>query len=145
MFAKSYHLHWITSRANILCKYLINIYFFNFGRGFCGFFSLLFTELQLLVIKKNWNIFCSIVLLFVCTQKVSQIFKTLFQTEDIDIFVLGRVFFSKYVHLKTYFSDEKHQRWNLRHAFVEKLSKTKGKNSIIGRLMANLYIYIILY
>ena len=38
---------------------------------------------------------------------VSQIFKILFQTEDINIFVLRDVFFSKYVQLKSSFSDEK--------------------------------------
>ena len=33
----------IASRANILCKFLIFI-FFNFGRGFCGSFPRLFSE-----------------------------------------------------------------------------------------------------
>ena len=35
MFAKNCHLHWIASRANILSKYIIYI-FFNFWRGFCS-------------------------------------------------------------------------------------------------------------
>ena len=38
---------------------------------------------------------------------MSQIFKILFQTEDINIFVLPDVFFSRYVQLKSSFSDEK--------------------------------------
>ena len=38
---------------------------------------------------------------------VSQILKTLFQTGDINIFVLRGVFFSKYVQIKSSFSDEK--------------------------------------
>ena len=38
---------------------------------------------------------------------VSQIFKILFQTGDINIFVLRSVFFSRYVQLKRPFSDEK--------------------------------------
>ena len=38
---------------------------------------------------------------------VSQIFKILFQTGDINIFVLRGVFFSRYVQLKSTFSDEK--------------------------------------
>ena len=38
---------------------------------------------------------------------VSQIFKILFQTGDINIFVLRGVFFSRYVQLKSSFSDEK--------------------------------------
>ena len=38
---------------------------------------------------------------------VSQIFKMIFQTGDINIFVLRGVFFSRYVQLKTSFSDEK--------------------------------------
>ena len=40
------------------------------------------------------------------SKSVSQIFKILFQTEDINIFVLG-VFFSRYVQLTSSFSDEK--------------------------------------
>ena len=55
---------------------------------------------------------------------MSQIFEILFQTGVINIFVLLGVFFSRYVQLKSSFSDEKkHQRWNLRHTLVEKLSK----------------------
>ena len=37
---------------------------------------------------------------------VSQIFKILFQTGDINIFVLRGVFFSRYVQLKSSFSAE---------------------------------------
>ena len=40
-----------------------------------------------------------------------QIFKILFQTEDINIFVLRSIFFSRYVQQISSFSDEKkHQR-----------------------------------
>ena len=38
---------------------------------------------------------------------MSQIFKTSFQTGDINISVLHGVFFSRYVQLKSSFSDEK--------------------------------------
>ena len=42
---------------------------------------------------------------------MSQIVKILFQTGDINIFVLYGVFFSRHVLLKSYFSDEiKHQQ-----------------------------------
>ena len=41
------------------------------------------------------------------SKKGSQVFKTLFQTEDIDFFILRDVFFSRYVQLKSSFSDEK--------------------------------------
>ena len=40
------------------------------------------------------------------SKSVSQIFKILFQTGDINIFVLFGVFFSKYIQLKSSFSDE---------------------------------------
>ena len=40
-------------------------------------------------------------------QKKSQIFEILFQTGDIDIFVLRGVFFGRYVQLKSSVSDEK--------------------------------------
>ena len=38
---------------------------------------------------------------------MSQIFKIIFQTGDINIFVLRGFFFSRYVQLKSSFSDEK--------------------------------------
>ena len=41
------------------------------------------------------------------SKSVSQIFKILFQTGDINIFLLRGVFFSRYVQLKSSFSDEK--------------------------------------
>ena len=41
------------------------------------------------------------------SKSVSQFFKILFQTGDINVFVLRGVFFSKYVQLKSSFSDEK--------------------------------------
>ena len=41
------------------------------------------------------------------SKSVSQISKILFQTGDINIFVLRGVFFSRYVQLKSSFSDEK--------------------------------------
>ena len=41
------------------------------------------------------------------SKNVSQILKILFQTRDINIFVLRGVFFSRYVQLKSSFSDEK--------------------------------------
>ena len=37
---------------------------------------------------------------------LSQIFKILFQTEDVNIFVLRGVLFSRYVQLKSSFPDE---------------------------------------
>ena len=41
------------------------------------------------------------------SKSISQIFQILFQTGDINIFVLRGVFFSRYVQLKSLFSDEK--------------------------------------
>ena len=41
------------------------------------------------------------------SKSVSQIFKILFQTGDINIFVLRGVFFGRYVQLKSSFCDEK--------------------------------------
>ena len=41
------------------------------------------------------------------SKSVSQIFKILFQTGGINTFVLRGVFFSRYVQLKSSFSDEK--------------------------------------
>ena len=45
------------------------------------------------------------------SKSVSQVFEILFQTGDINIFALRGVFFSRYLQLKSSFSDEqKHQR-----------------------------------
>ena len=41
------------------------------------------------------------------SKSMSQVFKILFQTGDINIFVLRGVIFSRYVQLKSSFSDEK--------------------------------------
>ena len=40
------------------------------------------------------------------SKSVTQIFEILFQTGDINIFVLRGVFLSRYIQLKNYFSDE---------------------------------------
>ena len=59
------------------------------------------------------------------SKSLSQIFKILFQTEDINTFVLRGVFFSRYVQLKSSFSDEKTSavKSDTRFSLVEKLSK----------------------
>ena len=57
------------------------------------------------------------------SKSVSQIFIILFQIGDINIFLYSGVFFSRYVQLKSFFSDEKKQLWNLRRTLVEKLLK----------------------
>ena len=69
---------------------------------------------------------------------MSQIFKILFQTGDINNFVLRGVFFSKYVQLKSSFSDEKtsavkSETHFSRGAIKVYRGKVLKKNSIIGR------------
>ena len=90
--------------CHICYIYVIYIQFCEWGLLFAvPFFFCHFQKLQLLVVKK----FCCIILLFVWAQKViPKIFKILFQTGDFTIFVLCCVFFSRYVQLKSSFSDE---------------------------------------
>ena len=45
--------------------------------------------------------------ILISSKSMSQIFKILFQTGNINIFVICAVFFSRYVKLKSFFSDEK--------------------------------------
>ena len=97
MFAENYHLHWIAGRVNILCKYSIFTFFFIFGLGFCGSFLCYFQKLQLFVKNKFLNSFRCILLLFVWVH-----FKL-----EILITVLCGAFFSRYVQLKSHFSDKK--------------------------------------
>ena len=92
MFAKSYHLHWIADRANILCKYII-YKFFNFGYGFCGSFPMLFPKAPASSCKKILNCFflhCTSI--FMDLKSKSQIFKISFQTGEINVFVICCVF-----------------------------------------------------
>ena len=87
MFVKNYQLYWTAGRGNILCKYIIYI-FFNFGCGICGPFPMLFPKAPDSCCKIRFSDF-------------------LFQTGDIDIFVLRSVLFSRYARLKSSLSDEK--------------------------------------
>ena len=48
------------------------------------------------------------------SKSVSQNFKILFQTGDVNIFVLRGVFVSRYVQLKSSFSDEKNTSGEIR-------------------------------
>ena len=81
---------------------IVNIYpyFSILGVAFAVPFLCHFQKLQLLVAKKFWTKFCCIALLYLWAQKMSQIFKILFQTGDINIFALRSVFFSRYVQLQ---------------------------------------------
>ena len=137
MLAKNYHLHWIAGRAYILCKCFIYVFCQFWGVAFAVPFLCHFQNLKLLVTKTFWVKFCGIALLlllfhysiifyYFCmiSKSVSQIFKIFFQTRNMNIFVFRGVFFSRYVQHKSPFSDEKkHQRWNLRDTYVEKLLK----------------------
>ena len=81
-------------------------------------------------------------------KKVSQIFKILFQTGDINIFVLRGVFFSRYVQLKSSFSDEKtsavKSETNFsREAIGNQLCKVLKKNSNIGRSWSSAKLFIV--
>ena len=72
------------------------------------------------------------------SKSVSQIFKILFQTGDINIFVLHGVFFSRYVQLKSSCSDEKtsavkSETHFSREAIENESDKVLKENSIIGR------------
>ena len=57
------------------------------------------------------------------SKSVPQIFKILFQTGDINIFVLRGFFVSRYVQLKSSFSVERNISGEIRDTLVEKLSK----------------------
>ena len=85
MFAKNYHLRWITDRSNILNKYIIDI-FFSFGRGFYGYFSMLFPEASAFCDKEISNQFLLHCPSICISFYLPQISKILFQTGDIIVF-----------------------------------------------------------
>ena len=122
MFAKNYHMHWITGKANILCKYIIYI-FSIMGIAFAALFLCYSQKLQLLVIKKFWNIFCCIVLLFVWAQKVCNRFLKSYFKLEILIFLSFLVSVLVVQLKKLLFWRKQYQWWNLRNTLVEKLSK----------------------
>ena len=71
-FTKNYHLPGIEGRANILFEYSIYIYIYIYsflGMAFAILFRCYFQKVQVLVIKKFWETFCYIVLLFLWAQK----------------------------------------------------------------------------
>ena len=93
---KNYHLHWIAGRANILYK---NLYIYIY------IYSIVGVSFVASCNKKNWNNFCIIFAalqfyLYELNECVS-----LFQTENINIFVLC-CFFKGYVYVKSLFSDK---------------------------------------
>ena len=75
------------------------IYFFNLGWAFAVPFPCYFQKLILLVVKKIEIIFAA--LYFYLESSKSSISSILFQTGDINIFVLRGIFFCRYVQLKT--------------------------------------------
>ena len=94
IFTKKYHLHWIAGRANIICKYIIYILFHSIlGMTFTIPFLLFFKALASYGKKtlKQFLLYCTSICL--TSKSVSQIFEILFQTGDINIFVLRGVFF----------------------------------------------------
>ena len=91
--SKSENLSRCSRRLLHVCKKLtqVNIYnivFFNIGRGFYGSFFTLFPKAPASCCKKLLNsflLFCTSI--FISSKSVSQIFKILFQTGYIIIFV----------------------------------------------------------
>ena len=81
------------------------------------------------------------------SKKVSQIFKILFQTGDINILVLHGVFFSRYVQLKSSFPDVKtsvvkSETHFSREAIENNIGKVSKENSIIGRSWSSAKLFI---
>ena len=103
---------------------IFNIYnFCNFGYGFWALFLCYFQKLHFLVIRNFEIIFAALTSICVSSKGVSQIFKILYQTGDISNFVLSHVFLSRYVQLKSSFSDEENISSEIWDTLVEELSK----------------------
>ena len=95
---KKYLLHWIADRENIICKYIAYIFFQFWVRLLRFLFYAISKSSSFLWQKNILNDFFCIVLLFVWAQKVCLRFlKSYFELlifQEINIFVLRRVFFS---------------------------------------------------
>ena len=96
----------ISLQVEQICSVNIwNIHFFNFGRGFCGFFSTLSSEDPGSSYKKIWNNFYCIVLLFVKTQKVSlKVLQSYFKLEIL-IFIY-------YLYILIFWQKNSGEIWN---------------------------------
>ena len=88
---------WIGLQAEQIFSVNIYTYFSILGVAFLVPFLCFFPKAPSFSCKK----------IFMSSKSVSQIFKILFQTGDINIFALRGVFFSRYVQLKSSFYDEK--------------------------------------
>ena len=106
IFTRNYNLHWIASRANILCKYIM--YFFNFGCGFCGPFSMLFPNAPASCGKKKYEIIFAALYFYCMSWSVSQILKILFQIGDINISIYVQLKSSFFLTKKTAVESETH-------------------------------------
>ena len=99
-------------------------YFSILGVTFTVPFLCYFQKLQLLVGKKFWTNFCCIVLLYLWTQKACLRFlKSYFRLEILIFLSFVVSFLVEMLSKKPLFWRKKHQRWNLRFTFVEKLLK----------------------
>ena len=94
----------------ILSVNILYLYIFNFGRCFCGFFYMLFPEGPAPCDKNILNsflLYCTSI--YMISKSVSKILKIYFKLEILIFlfFVLHGVSFSRYVQLKSSFSDKK--------------------------------------
>ena len=87
-------------------KYIIHI-FFQFWTWLLRSFSMLFPKAPASYCKTILNEFLLQCTSICISSKIVSDFKNLFQTGNINIFVLRGVLFSRYVQLKSLFSDEK--------------------------------------
>ena len=103
MFAKNYYLHWTGVKAEQM--FSVKIYYIYIFSIFSKAFVAPFHK----KILKQFLLHCTSICM--SSKSVSQIFKILFQTGNINIFVLHGVFFGRSVQLKSSFSDKKkHQQ-----------------------------------
>ena len=103
MFGKNYHLHWIAGKADILSKYIIYIFLYVYT---C-FFPVI-SKSSSLLLKKFGTDFCCMVLLHLWALKVCLRFvksDSKLETLILSSFLVS--FFSRYVQLKSSFSDKK--------------------------------------
>ena len=86
-------------------QYIYNIHIFQFWRGLCGLFPLLFPKASASCCKTK---FCCIVLPYLWAQKMFlRLLNPYFKLDILNICALCGAFFSRYVRIKSSFCDEK--------------------------------------
>ena len=133
MFKKNYRLYWIADRSNVVKTLFLKIYIY-FWAGFLLLWVKLPFRSSNFTLKNDFEIIFPALFQFTLAPKVSQILIILFQTGNINTFVLRCVIFIIHFQKKTSFSREKNILVSEKNVF--NVAKHEMKTSLLADLGA---------